>query len=94
MYTQEEFNAYMRDYYKKNNQTKTSKVNNKIDEIMKFVLDSEENPQTKRDLIEMLFDLKTMVKKPKMEFKVPEEIEKFLFEPVRNPLMNVKIELK
>ena len=88
--TKENYNAYMRDYYKKNNQNKTTKINNKIDEIVMNILKAGETKVTKRDIIKSLVELKKMVKLPKMEFTVPEEIKEFLNEDIKNPLMNTK----
>ena len=88
--TKENYNAYMRDYYKKNNQNKTTKINNKIDEIVMNILKAGETKVTKRDIIKSLVELKKMVKLPKMEFTVPEEIADFLNEDIKNPLTNVK----
>ena len=88
--TKENYNAYMRDYYKKNNQNKTTKINNKIDEIVMNILKAGETKVTKRDIIKSLVELKQMVKLPKMEFTVPDEIADFLNEDIKNPLMNVK----
>ena len=88
--TKENYNAYMRDYYKKNNQNKTTKINNKIDEIVMNILKAGETKVTKRDIIKSLVELKKMVKLPKMEFTVPDEIKDFLNEDIKNPLMNVK----
>ena len=92
--TKENYNAYMRDYYKKNNQNKTTKINNKIDEIVMAILKAGETKVTKRDIIKSLVELKQMVKLPKMEFTVPDEIADFLNEDIKNPLMNTKIENK
>lgn len=92
--TKENYNAYMRDYYKKNNQNKTTKINNKIDEIVMNILKAGETKVTKRDIIKSLVELKKMVKLPKMEFTVPDEITDFLNEDIKNPLMNTKIENK
>ena len=88
--TKENYNAYMRDYYKKNNQNKTTKINNKIDEIVMNILKAGETKVTKRDIIKSLVELKKMVKLPKMEFTIPEEIKDFLNEDIKNPLMNTK----
>ena len=88
--TKENYNAYMRDYYKKNNQNKTTKINNKIDEIVMNILKAGETKVTKRDIIKSLVELKQMVKLPKMEFTVPEEIKDFLNEDIKNPLINTK----
>lgn len=92
--TKENYNAYMRDYYKKNNQNKTTKINNKIDEIVMNILKAGETKVTKRDIIKSLVELKQMVKLPKMEFTVPDEIADFINEDIKNPLMNTKIENK
>ena len=89
--TKENYNAYMRDYYKKNNQNKTTRINNKIDEIVMNILKAGETKVTKRDIIKSLVELKQMVKLPKMEFTVPDEIADFLNEDIKNPLMNVKL---
>ena len=88
--TKENYNAYMRDYYKKNNQNKTTKINNKIDEIVMNILKAGKTKVTKRDIIKSLVELKQMVKLPKMEFTVPDEITDFLNEDIKNPLTNVK----
>ena len=92
--TKENYNAYMRDYYKKNNQNKTTRINNKFDEIVMAIFNAGENKVTKRDLIMGLVELKQMVKLPKMKFTVPDEIEDFLNDDIKNPLMNTKIENK
>ena len=92
--TRENYNAYMRDYYKKKNQNKTTRSNNKIDDIVMNILKAGETKVTKRDIIKSLVELKQMVKLPKMEFTVPEEIKDFLNEDIKNPLMNTKIENK
>ena len=89
--TKENYNAYMRDYYKKNNQNKTTKINNKIDEIIMNILKAGETKVTKRDIIKSLVELKQMAKLPKMEFTVPDEIKDFLKEDIKNPLTNVKL---
>ena len=88
--TKENYNDYMRDYYKKNNQNKTTKINNKIDEIVMAILKAGETKVTKRDIIKSLVELKQMVKLPKMEFTVPDAIADFLNEDIKNPLMNTK----
>ena len=88
--TKENYNAYMRDYYKKNNQNKTTKINNKIDEIVMNILKAGETKVTKRDIIKSLVEIKQMVKLPKMKFTVPDEIANFLNEDIKNPLTNVK----
>lgn len=88
--TKENYNAYMREYYKKNNQNKTTRINNKIDEIVLDIFNAGETKVTKRDIIKSLVELKKMVKLPKMEFTVPDEIKDFLNEDIKNPLMNTK----
>lgn len=88
--TKENYNAYMRDYYKKNNNNKTTKINNKIDQIVMAILKAGETKVTKRDIIKSLVELKQMVKLPKMKFTVPDEIKDFLNEDIKNPLVNVK----
>lgn len=88
--TKENYNAYMRDYYKKNNQNKTTRINNKIDKIVLDIFNAGENKVTKRDIIKSLIELKQMAKLPKMEFTVPDEIKDFLNEDIKNPLTNVK----
>ena len=88
--TKENYNAYMREYYKKNNQNKTTKINNKIDEIVLQIFNAGETKVTKRDIIKSLVELKQMVKLPKMKFTVPDEIADFLNEDIKNPLKNVK----
>ena len=92
--TNENYNAYMRDYYKKNNQNKTTRINNKIDEIVMAIFKTGETNFTKREIIKSLVELKQMAKLPKMEFTVPDEIKDFLNEDIKNPLMNTKIENK
>ena len=89
--TKENYNAYMRDYYKKNNQNKTTKINKKIDEIVMNILKAGETKVTKRDIIKSLLELKQMAKLPKMEFTIPDEIADFLNEDIKNPLTNVKL---
>lgn len=88
--TKENYNAYMRAYYKKNNNNKTTKINNKIDEIVMNIFKAGETKVTKRDIIKSLIELKQMAKLPKMEFTVPNEIVDFLKEDIKNPLTNVK----
>ena len=88
--TKENYNAYMRDYYKKNNQNKTTRINNKIDEIVMAIFKAGETKVTKRDIIKSLIELKQMAKLPKMKFTVPDEIADFLNEDIKNPLANVK----
>lgn len=92
--TRENYNNYMRNYYKKNYVKKGDRINNKIDEIVMNILKAGETKVTKRDIIKSLVELKQIVKLPKMEFTVPDEIANFLNEDIKNPLMNVKIENK
>ena len=92
--TRENYNNYMRNYYKKNYVKKGDRINNKIDEIVMNILKAGETKVTKRDIIKSLVELKQMVKLPKMEFTVPDEIADFLNEDIKNPLMNTKIENK
>ena len=54
------------------------------------ILKAGETKVTKRDIIKSLVELKQMVKLPKMEFTVPDEIADFLNEDIKNPLTNVK----
>ena len=88
--TRENYNAYMRNYYKKNYVKKGDRINNKIDDIVMNILKAGETKVTKRDIIKSLIELKQMVKLPKMEFTVPDEIADFLNENIKNPLTNVK----
>lgn len=88
--TKENYNAYMRNYYKKNYVKKGDRINNKIDQIVMNILKVGETKVTKRDIIKSLVELKQMVKLPKMEFTVPDEITDFLNEDIKNPLVNVK----
>ena len=92
--TRENYNNYMRNYYKKNYVKKGDRINNKIDEIVMAILKAGETKVTKRDIIKSLVELKKMVKLPKMEFTVPDEIANFLNEDIKNPLMNTKFENK
>lgn len=92
--TRENYNNYMRNYYKKNYVKKGDKINNKIDDIVMNILKAGETKVTKRDIIKSLVELKQMVKLPKMEFTVPDEITDFLNEDIKNPLMNTKFENK
>lgn len=89
--TRENYNNYMRNYYKKNYVKKGDRINNKIDEIVMNILKAGETKVTKRDIIKSLVELKQMVKLPKMEFTVPDEIANFLNEDINNPLTNVKL---
>ena len=88
--TRENYNNYMRNYYKKNYVKKGDRINNKIDQIVMNILKAGETKVTKRDIIKSLVELKQMVKLPKMEFTVPDEIVDFLNEDIKNPLTNVK----
>ena len=88
--TRENYNNYMRNYYKKNYVKKGDRINNKIDEIVMAILKAGETKVTKRDIIKSLVELKQMVKLPKMKFTVPDEIVDFLNEDIKNPLTNVK----
>ena len=88
--TRENYNNYMRNYYKKNYVKKGDRINNKIDQIVMNILKAGETKVTKRDIIKSLVELKQMVKLPKMEFTVPDEIADFLNEDIKNPLTNVK----
>lgn len=92
--TRENYNNYMRNYYKKNYVKKGDRINNKIDEIVMVIFKAGETKVTKRDIIKSLVELKQMAKLPKMEFTVPDEIADFLNEDIKNPLMNTKIENK
>lgn len=87
--TRENYNNYMRNYYKKNYVKKGDRINNKIDEIVMNILKAGETKVTKRDIIKSLVELKQMTKLPKMEFTVPDEIKDFLKEDIKNPLMNI-----
>ena len=89
--TRENYNNYMRDYYKKNYVKKGDRINNKIDEIVMAILKAGETKVTKRDIIKSLVELKQMVKLPKMKFTVPDEIADFLNEDIKNPITNVKL---
>ena len=88
--TRENYNNYMRNYYKKNYVKKGDRINNKIDEIVMTIFKAGENKVTKRDIIKSLIELKQMAKLPKMKFTVPDEIVDFLNEDIKNPLTNVK----
>lgn len=88
--TRENYNNYMRNYYKKNYVKKGDRINNKIDEIVLQIFNAGETKVSKRDIIKSLIELKQMVKLPKMEFTVPDEITDFLNEDIKNPLTNVK----
>lgn len=89
--SKEKYNEYMRNYYKKyNNAGKNAKVLNMIDEIVMDIFNLQENKSKRQEIIKSLIELKDMVKLPKMEFTVPDEITDFLNEDINNPLMNVK----
>ena len=93
--SKEKYNEYMRNYYKKNNNAgKNAQALNKIDEIVMDIFKLPENKTKRQDIIKSLIELKDIVKLPKMEFTVPEEIANFLNEDIKNPLMNTKIENK
>lgn len=92
--SKEKYNEYMRNYYKNNNNGKNTQVLNKIDEIVMAIFNASENKIKRHDIIKSLIELKQMVKLPKMEFTVPDEIKDFLNEDIKNPLMNTKIENK
>ena len=89
--TKEKYNEYMRNYYKKNNNTgKNAQALNKIDEIVMDIFKLPENKTKRQEIIKSLIELKDIVKLPKMEFTVPDEIVDFLNEDIKNPLMNTK----
>ena len=93
--SKEKYNEYMRNYYKKNNNTgKNAKALNMIDEIVMDIFKLPENKTKRQEIIKSLIELKDIVKLPKMEFTVPDEIANFLNEDIKNPLMNTKIENK
>ena len=93
--SKEKYNEYMRNYYKKNNNTgKNAKALNMIDEIVMDIFKLPENKTKRQEIIKSLIELKDTVKLPKMEFTVPDEIVDFLNEDIKNPLMNTKIENK
>ena len=93
--SKEKYNEYMRNYYKKNNNTgKNAKALNMIDEIVMDIFKLPENKTKRQEIIKSLIELKDIVKLPKMEFTVPDEIAVFLNEDIKNPLMNTKIENK
>lgn len=92
--TRENYNNYMRNYYKKNYVKKGDRINNKIDEIVMAIFNAGETKVTKRDIIKSLIELKKIAKLPKMEFTVPDEIADFLNEDIKNPLTNVKTTCK
>ena len=93
--SKEKYNEYMRNYYKKNNNAgKNAQALNKIDEIVMDIFKLPESKTKRQEIIKSLIELKDIVKLPKMEFTVPDEIVDFLNEDIKNPLMNVKIENK
>ena len=90
--SKEKYNEYMRNYYKKNNNAgKNAQALNKIDEIVMDIFKLPENKTKRQEIIKSLVELKQMVKLPKMEFTVPDEITDFLNEDIKNPLTNVKL---
>lgn len=92
--SKEKYNEYMRNYYKNNNAGKNTKALNMIDEIVMDIFKLPENKSKRQEIIKSLIELKDMIKLPKMEFTVPDEITDFLKEDIKNPLMNTKIENK
>ena len=88
--TKEKYNEYMRNYYKKNNNGKNAQALNKIDEILMDIFKLPENKTKRQEIIKSLIELKDIVKLPKMNFTVPDEITDFLNEDIKNPLVNVK----
>lgn len=89
--SKEKYNEYMRNYYKKNNNAgKNAQALNKIDEIVMDIFKLPENKTKRQEIIKSLIELKDIVKLPKMNFTVPDEITDFLNEDIKNPLMNVK----
>ena len=93
--SKEKYNEYMRNYYKKNNNAgKNAQALNKIDEIVMDIFKLPENKTKRQEIIKSLIELKDIVKLPKMEFTVPNEIVDFLNEDIKNPLMNAKNENK
>lgn len=88
--TKEKYNEYMRNYYKNNNNGKNAKALNKIDEIVMDIFKLPENKTKRQEIIKSLIELKDIVKLPKMNFTVPDEITDFLNEDIKNPLTNVK----
>lgn len=89
--SKEKYNEYMRNYYKKNNNAgKNAQALNKIDEILMDIFKLPENKTKRQEIIKNLIELKDIVKLPKMNFTVPDEITDFLHEDIKNPLMNVK----
>lgn len=93
--SKEKYNEYMRNYYKKNNNAgKNAQALNKIDEILMDIFKLPENKTKRQEIIKSLIELKDIVKLPKMEFTVPDEITDFLNEDIKNPLINTKFENK
>lgn len=88
--SKEKYNEYMRNYYKNNNASKNTQALNKIDEILMDIFKLPENKNKRQEIIKSLIELKDIVKLPKMEFTVPDEITDFLNEDIKNPLTNVK----
>lgn len=89
--SKEKYNEYMRNYYKKNNNTgKNAKAINMIDEIIMNIFKLSENKTKRQEIIKSLIELKDIVKLPKMEFTVPDEIVDFLNDDIKNPLMNTE----
>lgn len=89
--SKEKYNEYMRNYYKKNNNAgKNAQALNKIDEILMDIFKLPENKTKRQEIIKSLIELKDIVKLPKMNFTVPDEITDFLNEDIKNPLTNVK----
>lgn len=88
--SKEKYNEYMRNYYKKNNNAgKNAQALNKIDEIVMDIFKLPENKTKRQEIIKSLIELKDIIKLPKMEFTVPDEIADFLKEDIKNPLMNI-----
>lgn len=93
--SKEKYNEYMRNYYKKYNNTgKNNQALNMIDEIVMDIFKLPENKSKRQEIIKSLIELKEMVKLPNMKFTVPDEITDFLNEDIKNPLMNTKFENK
>lgn len=89
--SKEKYNEYMRNYYKKNNNAgKNAQALNKIDEIVMDIFKLPENKTKRQEIIKSLIELKDIVKLPKMNFTVPDEITDFLNEDIKNPLINTK----
>lgn len=89
--SKEKYNEYMRNYYKKNNNAgKNAQALNKIDEIVMDIFKLPENKTKRMEIIKSLIELKDIVKLPKMNFTVPDEITDFLNEDIKNPLINTK----